>query len=99
MSTSVLLLILSQLTVGNAFRYPSVAPRTALRTKLQASSQLGDLFSGIIGVAPSSLEPPSDVLLGTSIDPSRDDVDLGRVYKASKDGWSAIDFHKAVGEI
>eukprot|EP01082_Thalassiosira_pseudonana_P002611 g3399.t1 g3399 contig12:1998948-1999886(+) len=96
MSTSVLLLILSQLTVGNAFRYPSVAPRTALRTKLQASSQLGDLFSGIIGFAPSSLEPPSDVLLGTSIDPSRDDVDLGRVYKASKDGWSAIDFHKAV---
>jgi hypothetical protein len=32
-------------------------------------------------VAPSSLQPPADVLRGTSIDPERDDVDLGRVYK------------------
>ncbi|KAL7539838.1 hypothetical protein ACHAWF_006518, partial [Thalassiosira exigua] len=59
-----------------------------------SSSPIGDLLSGITGVAPSSLDPPADVLAGTSIDPSRDDVDLGRVYKATKDGWSAIKFHE-----
>ena len=32
-------------------------------------------------MAPSSLTPPLDVLRGTSVDPDRDDVDLGRVYK------------------
>ena len=51
------------------------------------------LFSGLF--APS-LSPPADLLVGTSIDPNRDDVDLVRVYRATKDGWSAMDFHAAV---
>lgn len=44
------------------------------------------------------MDPPVDVLAGTSIDPSRDGVDLGLVYKATKDGWSAIDFHRCVDD-
>ena len=51
-------------------------------TKLHASP-VGDLFSGVLGVAPSSLSLPTDILAGTSIDPARDDVELGRVYKVS----------------
>ena len=58
------------------------APRSKARA-LHASSPIGDLISGITSVAPSSLSPPVDVLSGTSIDPERDDVDLGRVYKVT----------------
>ena len=43
-----------------------------------------------------SLSPPADLLVGTSIDPNRDDVDLVRAYRATEDGWSAMDFHAAV---
>ena len=59
-----------------------------------SSSPLDGLFSGLF--APSSLAPPADVLAGTSIDPNRDDVDLVRAYRATRDGWSAIDFHERV---
>ena len=53
---------------------------------------VGDFISGITGQAPKSLDVPlEEILSGTSIDPSR--VDLKCVYKASRDGWSAIDFH------
>jgi hypothetical protein len=69
--------------------------RTPLLPKLQASP-LQDIFFGVTGIAPSSIEPPTDVLIGTSIDPSRNDVRLERVYKATRDGWSAVDFHKFV---
>lgn len=64
----------------DAFSQPISSVHTT--TKLYGSSP-GDLFSGITGVAPSSLTPPTDILAGTSIDPARDDVELGRVYKVS----------------
>jgi hypothetical protein len=51
-------------------------------------------FIGLMG-PPSSLNPPLEILSGTSIDPKNTNVDLQCVYKASKDGWSAIDFHKS----
>jgi hypothetical protein len=55
---------------------------------------VGDFFSGLTGQPPKSLNVPLDsILTGTNIDPSRDNVDLQCVYKASRDGWSAIDFH------
>ena len=56
---------------------------SSVHTKLHASSPISNLFSGVLGVAPSSLTPPTDILAGTSIDPARDDVELGRVYKVS----------------
>ena len=59
-------------------------------TLLASSSPIGDLFSGITGVAPSSLDPPLDVLSGTSIDSDRDDVSLGRVYKVRQRFYDAI---------
>lgn len=78
------------------------SPRTAATTKFSPlplrASPLGDAFAGITGVAPSSLELPSGVLEGTFLDPSREGVDLERVYKASKDGWSAINFHQCVDD-
>lgn len=127
-ATLSILLVLSTALQCAAFA-PATSPK-ATRSALRVSSPIGDLISGITGVAPSSLQPPVDVLSGTSIDPERDDVDLGRVYKvwllityifltalcmpdtlnsvntvltlhliqASKDGWSAIDFHRCVGK-
>lgn len=89
-------LLLIALSAGFAPRPILNRPPQQPVTTLGASSPLGDLFSGITGVAPSSLDPPADILAGTFIDPARNDVELGRIYKATKDGWSAIDFHKAV---
>ena len=66
---------------SKAFAPSSFHSKTNRAPLRASSSPIGDLFSGITGVAPSSLTPPLDVLRGTSIDPDRDDVDLGRVYK------------------
>mmetsp|Transcript_29833 Transcript_29833/g.70942 ORF Transcript_29833/g.70942 Transcript_29833/m.70942 type:complete len:227 (+) Transcript_29833:193-873(+) len=71
-------------------------PRVAGSRTWRVNASPTDFLSGITGIAPSSLTPPSELLEGTSIDPTRDDVKLERVYKASKDGWSAIDFHGKV---
>lgn len=93
--TFVVALLSSSMTAAfsscsNPRRTLTLPPTT---TTLRASP-LQDVFSGITGIAPSSIEPPTDLLIGTSIDPTRDDVQLERVYKATKDGWSAIDFHQ-----
>ena len=82
-----IILLVQLITAVEAFtlRRSSVyVTKTIIPTTKLNSSPIGDLFSGIIGVAPSSLNPPIDVLEGTSIDPTRDDVDLGRVYKVSR---------------
>lgn len=70
-------------------------PPSSSPSSLQ-SSPLGDIFSGITGQAPKSLQYPPDVLTGTNIDPDRPNVDVQRVYKASQDGWSAVNFHDCV---
>ena len=80
------ILISAQLSILiNAFSHhrPISSSVHITTKKLHASSPVGDLFSGVLGVAPSSLSPPTDILAGTSIDPARDDVELGRVYKVS----------------
>ena len=64
--------------------------------QLTPVSSFGDVFSGITGRAPEALEFPSSILQGTNIDPSKQNVDLQCIYKASVDGWSAIDFHENV---
>ena len=56
----------------------------------------GDLLAGLTGRAPDALSFPENLLDGTNIDPSSSRVDLACTYKASRDGWSAIDFHEAV---
>lgn len=84
---------------GNAATFTSripSSPQSPPRSSRLFSSPLGDLFSGITGQAPASLEYPEDVLVGTNIDPSKSNVDLQCVYKASRDGWSAINFHDSV---
>mmetsp|Transcript_15126 Transcript_15126/g.19765 ORF Transcript_15126/g.19765 Transcript_15126/m.19765 type:complete len:189 (+) Transcript_15126:128-694(+) len=52
--------------------------------------------AAMFGVAPDALSPPINLLEGTNIDPSRDNVDLQCCYKASKDGFSATAFHNCV---
>ncbi|CAJ1940396.1 unnamed protein product [Cylindrotheca closterium] len=54
---------------------------------------IGNFFSGVTGQAPSSLNPPMNILENTNIDPQKSSVDLRCIYKASRDGWSALDFH------
>lgn len=78
-----------------AFVVPSSCPLFQTPSSLQQSS-VGDLFSGLTGSAPDKLEPPVGLLSGTSIDPSLPNVDLSCVYKASVDGWSAVNFHSCV---
>jgi hypothetical protein len=75
---------------------PPPASSSAPRMTQLHSSPLGDLLSGITGQAPASLDYPEDVLEGTNIDPTRSNVALQCVYKASRDGWSAINFHESV---
>ncbi|KAL3808739.1 hypothetical protein ACHAXA_010905 [Cyclostephanos tholiformis] len=96
-----LFFLLSQslpVTIATAFvigrrNHPPSSP-AAGRSYRASSSPLDGLFSLL--AQPSTLTPPPEILAGTSIDPARDDVDLVRVYKATKDGWSAINFHEKV---
>jgi len=76
---------------GQKYMQKQMQTNTNSCTQLQ---MVGDFFSGITGQAPKSLNVPFDILLsGTNIDPQNTNVDLDCVYKASRDGWSAIDFH------
>lgn len=86
MILSIILLLTCIILQCNAFG-PTLIQSKINRALLRASSSpIGDLLSGITGVAPSSLTPPLNVLRGTSLDPEREDVDLGRVYKVSSQG-------------
>ena len=63
------------------------------RTNSPALRAFPSWLSGVTGVAPSSLlsdSLQSELTSGTSLD----GVDLECAYKASRDGWSAIDFHR-----
>ena len=58
---------------------------------------INNLFSGLSGKPPDQLLTSSlqtTLLTNTNIDPNKPNVDLKCIYKASKDGFSAIDFHK-----
>lgn len=58
---------------------------------------VGNFFAGVTGIAPSSLLDrgwKNAVLENTSLQ----DAELECAYKASRDGWSAIDFHEAIDE-
>jgi hypothetical protein len=58
---------------------------------------INNFLSGITGQPPSTLVDStilSELLSGTNIDPEKQNVKLGCVYKASRDGFSAVDFHK-----
>ena len=88
--------------------------RSFSRTSQETSrTQLGmkNLLSGITGIAPSNLLPLTDssssgnggkvatewtegLLAGTSLD----NKELVCTYKASRDGWSAVNFHNAVDD-
>ena len=80
---------------GLAFLHPvsKMANFNAQRqqNKLQ---MVGNFISGITGQPPTSLDPPLALLANTSIDPNKSNVDLACVYKASVDGFSAVDFHR-----
>lgn len=74
----------------------SMKPRYP-RTHKPLLAGLGDFFCSVTGIPPTSLYPPvGELLRETSIDPTRSNVNLVRCYKASIDGWSAIDFHRCV---
>ena len=83
----------SSRSLSSIFQSPT--PSYLQHSQLHASP-FGDIFSGITGQAPKSLQYPPDVLSGTNIDPDRSNVDVQRVYKASRDGWSAANFHECV---
>eukprot|EP00980_Cylindrotheca_fusiformis_P024246 scaffold11680_cov142-Cylindrotheca_fusiformis.AAC.4 len=65
------------------------------RKPFQELQMIGNFLSGMTGQSPSSLDPPLHILENSNIDPNKQNVDLQCVYKASRDGWSALDFHNA----
>jgi hypothetical protein len=81
-------------TVINAF----YAVRQPVRTKtLSPNNMIGNFISGVTGVPPQTLLDQSweeDVVQGTSLD----GAELECAYKASRDGWLAVDFHEAMDE-
>ena len=102
-SIVILALIALSLRTGCAFFSPSTksaAPRIGPTTSGTLSS-LGSVENWISGVTNS---PPSKPLLSAELETSLvagtslQDKELKCVYKGSKDGWSAIDFHQCADE-
>ena len=57
---------------------------------------INSFVQGLTGKAPEEIISPAlqaDLLANSNIDPARGNVDLQCVYKASRDGFSAVDFH------
>ncbi|KAL3940175.1 MAG: hypothetical protein SGARI_001089, partial [Bacillariaceae sp.] len=75
------------------------APTTRSKRNRDAT-ELYNWLSGVTGVAPSALLPSTSQKLQETLTESTSlqDKQLACVYKASRDGWSAIDFHNAVDE-
>lgn len=95
--TAIAVHILVLLGTAEAFvarRIPSSLSEKGSRTPTKLSS-LSNLFSGVTGVAPAQIIDKSTIerlVEGTSLE----NKELVCSYKASRDGWSAIDFHQAV---
>lgn len=79
-----------------SWRSASLAILGILLIHAVSVDSFGDAFAGVTGRAPERLSFPPSTLDGTNIDPSKSNVDLKCVYKASRDGWSAVDFHENV---
>lgn len=89
--------IIAHFTIASCNAFTSIKHVSVSRKNLsQDLHMVGNFFAGVTGKPPSSLDPPLDLLIDTNIDPQKSNVDLSCVYKASRDGWSAIDFHNAV---
>lgn len=89
------ILILSAAVDGFAL-LPSSSRLSQISSPASALN-VGNFLSGVSGVAPSSLLTPKceeSLVDSTSLAGKR----LECCYKASRDGWSATDFHKAVDE-
>lgn len=70
-------------------------PRSITTKSATSLYSLGNFFSGVTGVPPAQLidsKTSDELLAGTSLG----NKELVCAYKASRDGWSAIDFHEAV---
>lgn len=87
---------LTKLRANSLISQKDVVTDKKATTTTRISSSFGDIMSGMTGAAPAELKPPVELLVGTSLDPDKDTVDLVRIYKASKDGWSAVNFHDCV---
>lgn len=70
--------------------------KSKLTTQL---SSVGNWISGVTNTPPSSLLSSSPKLI-TSLTESTSlqDKELACIYKGSKDGWSAVNFHRCVDE-
>jgi hypothetical protein len=102
-STKAALIAVVAIATCHAFSLSSQRPSTV--TNARSSQQLysvGNWISGITNTPPSSSLLSSSSSSSTSLIQSLTDntslqgKDLARIYKGSKDGWSAVDFHKCV---
>ena len=88
-----LVLLCTVLFLQSAGAYVPTRPRKV--SSSTALLSLGNFLSGVTGVPPAKLvdsKTTNALLSGTSLE----NKELICAYKASRDGWSAIDFHKAV---
>ena len=89
---SILALLLFRLDQSDAF-LPLPIPQKGS----WALPMIGNFLAGVTGVPPRSLLDEGwtkDIIKRTSLE----NANLECAYKASRDGWSAIDFHQAVDE-
>lgn len=92
MIASILALFLFGIDESDAFR-----PLHSSRKGRLALPMIGNFLAGVTGLPPPSLLDEgwaNDIVQLTSLE----NVRLECAYKASRDGWSAIDFHEAVDE-
>jgi hypothetical protein len=73
------------------------ARKIMTRTTISFSS-LGNWVSGVTNTPPSSPLLSSDLRVSLVSNTILQGKELARVYRATSDGWSAIDFHRAVDE-
>jgi hypothetical protein len=101
-----LFILLVNVTILSSWAFQTTSQNTPLLlrsgsgTSTRSSTRLfiGNFISGVTGSAPSqpllTRELEAQLVKGTSLE----DKELECVYKASQDGWSAIDFHQKVDE-
>lgn len=91
-----LLIIASWLNCSAPFQ-TSVAPSN-YRTTSTSLSSVGSWISGVTNTPPSAPLLTHELQASLVSNTILQDKDLARVYKATSDGWTAIDFHRCVDE-
>jgi hypothetical protein len=93
------IIIYYSFTNHDVLSFPMIAASTNSKTRPSKTlSSVGNFIAGVTNNPPSTLLS-SESLKASLVDgTSLQNKQLARIYKASKDGWTATDFHNNVDE-